>query len=46
MNRLFTTELVAIVVANGEEVLPALGAKCEAQHVALFSSAQPSPRSR
>ena len=43
IERLFATELVAIVVANGEAVLPALGAKCEAQHVALFSSAQPSP---
>jgi HPr kinase/phosphorylase len=44
IDRLFaTTELVAIVVANGEEVLPQLAAKCEAQHIALFSSAQPSP---
>ena len=43
IDRLFTTELVAVVVANGEAVLPYLAAKCETHHVALFTSAQPSP---
>jgi HPr kinase/phosphorylase len=43
MNRLFTTELVAIVVANGEEVPHHLAGKCDAHHVALFTSPQPSP---
>jgi len=43
ISRMFTTELVAIVVANGEEVLPIIGEKCETHHLALFSSAQPSP---
>ena len=43
MNRLFTTELVAIVVANGEEVPHHLADKCDAHHVALFTSPQPSP---
>ena len=43
ISRLFTTELVAIVVANGEEVFPFIREKCEMLHVALFSSAQPSP---
>jgi HPr kinase/phosphorylase len=41
--RLFNQELVAVVVANGEEVLPLLAEKSEALHVALISSAQPSP---
>jgi HPr kinase/phosphorylase len=43
MNRLFTSELVAIVVANGEEVPQHLAGKCDAHHVALFTSPQPSP---
>src|SRR5881296_180507 len=43
ISRMFTTELVAIVVANGEEVLPIIAEKCETHHLALFSSAQPSP---
>ena len=41
--RLFTTELVAIVVANGEDVSPRLADKCNVHHIALFTSAQPSP---
>ncbi len=41
--RLFDTELVAIVVSNGEAVPPELSARCAADHVALFTSAQPSP---
>ncbi len=43
VERLFSTELVAIIVANGEAVLPYLAAQAEAQHVALFTSVQPSP---
>jgi HPr kinase/phosphorylase len=43
IERLFTLELVAIVVANREEVLPLLAEQCNIHHVALFSSAQPSP---
>ena len=43
MNRLFTTELLAIVVANGEEVPHHLAERCDAHHVALFTSSQPSP---
>ncbi len=43
IDRLFTAELVAIVVANGEAVPPHLVARCDANHVALFTSAQPSP---
>jgi HPr kinase/phosphorylase len=43
IERLFTPELVAVIVANGEELLPPLAKTCEAKHVALFASAQPSP---
>ena len=43
IERLFTLELVAIVVANGEAVPPLLAAKCDANHIALFTSVQPSP---
>jgi HPr kinase/phosphorylase len=41
--RLFTTELVAIIVANGEEVPRRLLAECDAHHIALVTSPQPSP---
>jgi HPr kinase/phosphorylase len=43
INRLFTTELVAIVVANGEQVPSHLVARCNMHHIALFTSPQPSP---
>jgi HPr kinase/phosphorylase len=43
IDRLFTTELAAIVVANGEEAPPYLVAACAEHHVALFTSPQPSP---
>ena len=43
INRLFTTELVAIVVANGEHVPPHLVSRCNMHHIALFTSPQPSP---
>jgi HPr kinase/phosphorylase len=43
INRLFTTELVAIVVANGEQVSPHLASRCNTHHIALFTSPQPSP---
>jgi HPr kinase/phosphorylase len=40
---LFTPELVAIAVANGEAPPPYLVEHCNASHVALFTSTQPSP---
>jgi len=43
IDRLFTLELVAIVVANGESVPPRLAVKCDAHHIALMTSVQPSP---
>ena len=43
VTRLFTTELAAIVVANREEVPAQLVAACNANHIALFTSPQPSP---
>jgi len=43
VDRLFTTELLAILVANGEEVPQHLLDKCNKHHVALFTSSQPSP---
>ena len=42
-NRLFTTELAAIVVANGEQVPAPLLDLCNKHHIALFTSQQPSP---
>jgi HPr kinase/phosphorylase len=43
VDRLFTIELVAIIVANGEDVPPYLAEQCSERHVALFTSVQPSP---
>ena len=43
VQRLFTLELVAIVVANGEAVPDLLIEQCNAHHIALFTSSQPSP---
>jgi HPr kinase/phosphorylase len=43
VDRLFTTELIAILVANGEDVPPYLLDQCNRHHVALFTSLQPSP---
>ena len=43
IERLFTLELVAIVVANGESVPEVLTQKCDKHHIALFTSPQPSP---
>lgn len=40
---LFTPELVAIAVANGETPPPYLVEHCNASHIALFTSTQPSP---
>jgi HPr kinase/phosphorylase len=37
------TELVAVIVANGETVPPFLVEQSNTHHIALFSSAQPSP---
>jgi HPr kinase/phosphorylase len=43
VDHLFTTELIAILVANGEEVPQYLLDQCNRHHVALFTSPQPSP---
>jgi HPr kinase/phosphorylase len=43
IDRLFTTELAVIVVANDEIVPPYLVAQCDVHHIALFTSPQPSP---
>ncbi len=43
VDRLFMTELVAIIVSNNEEVPEYLAQQCTARHVALFTSVQPSP---
>jgi len=43
VDRLFTGELIAILVANGEEVPQYLLDQCNKHHVALFTSPQPSP---
>jgi HPr kinase/phosphorylase len=41
--RLFSNELVAIVVANGEAIPPHLLALCNEHHIAICTSPQPSP---
>jgi HPr kinase/phosphorylase len=41
--RIFTSELVAVVVGNGEEVPGYLLDLCNTHHIALFASQQPSP---
>jgi HPr kinase/phosphorylase len=43
IERLFTSELVAIAVANGEVPPPYLVERCNANHIAMFTSPQPSP---
>lgn len=43
INRLFTLELLAIIVANGESVPPQMKELCNSQHVPLLTSPQPSP---
>ena len=43
VDRLFNTELIIILVANGEEVPQYLLDQCNKHHVALFTSPQPSP---
>ena len=43
LGRLFTNDLIAIVVANGEPVPEFLLDECNRHHVALFTSPQPSP---
>ena len=43
IDRLFTTDLAAIVVANGEQVPAHIVTRCNTHHVALFTSQQPSP---
>jgi HPr kinase/phosphorylase len=43
VDRLFLTELVAVIVSNNEEVPAYLAEQCASRHVALFTSVQPSP---
>ena len=43
LKRLFSNELVAIVVANGEAIPPHLLALCNEHHIAICTSPQPSP---
>ncbi|MBS0320233.1 MAG: HPr kinase/phosphorylase [Proteobacteria bacterium] len=43
VGQLFTSELCTIVIANGEPVPAVLEARCNADHVALFTTALPSP---
>jgi HPr kinase/phosphorylase len=43
IGRLFTRELAAIIVANGEEVPDHLLEECNRHHMALMTSPQPSP---
>ncbi|MCC6193584.1 MAG: HPr kinase/phosphorylase [Burkholderiales bacterium] len=43
INRLYTPELIAILVANGEQAPQHLLDQCNRHHVALFTSPQPSP---
>jgi HPr kinase/phosphorylase len=43
LKRLFTHELVAVVVANGEAIPPHLLALCNEHHIAICTSPQPSP---
>jgi len=43
IERLFTRELAAIIVANGEDVPAHLAQECNRHHMALMTSPQPSP---
>ena len=43
IGRLFTLELAAIIVANGEDVPAHLLDECDRHHIALMTSPQPSP---
>jgi HPr kinase/phosphorylase len=43
IDQLFTTDLVAVVVANGEDFPPYLLEQCNERHLALLTSLQPSP---
>ena len=43
IGRLFTTELAAIIVANGEDIPAHLLDECSRHHIALMTSPQPSP---
>jgi len=43
IGRLFTTELAAIIVGNGENVPAQLLDECDRHHIALMTSPQPSP---
>jgi HPr kinase/phosphorylase len=43
IGRLFTTELAAIIVGNGEDIPAHLLDECDRHHIALMTSQQPSP---
>jgi HPr kinase/phosphorylase len=43
IGRLFTTELAAIIVGNGEDIPAHLLDECNRHHIALMTSPQPSP---
>jgi HPr kinase/phosphorylase len=43
IGRLFTPDIVAIIVANGEAVPKVLLDQCNTHHIALFTTGQPSP---
>ena len=43
LDRLFTTELVAVVIANNEVMPQHLLDRCNEHHIAVFTSPQPSP---
>jgi HPr kinase/phosphorylase len=43
IDRLFSSELVAIIVANGETPPPYMVECCNAHHIGLFMTPQPSP---
>jgi HPr kinase/phosphorylase len=43
VDRLFTPDLAVVIVANAEGVDPYLAEQCNVHHVALLTSAQPSP---
>jgi HPr kinase/phosphorylase len=43
VDQLFTRDLVAVIVANGEATPPAIAERCNTHHVPLLTSPQPSP---
>jgi HPr kinase/phosphorylase len=43
VDQLFTRDLVAVIVANGEATPPVIAERCNTHHVPLLTSPQPSP---